>query len=56
MKIEQKLEAITLHKHNQLQEQTEEDLTKRVIQAELRCTEEIKNMEGRVREMRETFA
>jgi hypothetical protein len=37
LKIEQKLEAITVHKQNQVRDQTEEELTRRVLDAELRC-------------------
>lgn len=44
LKIEQKLEAITVHKQNMARDQTEEELTRRVLDAELRCAEEIKSM------------
>lgn len=56
LKIEQKLEAITVHKQNQARDQTEEELTRRVLEAEVRCAEEIKAMEGKVRDLKEGFS
>jgi uncharacterized membrane protein YukC len=32
LKIEQKLEAITIHKQNQVKDETEEELTRRVLE------------------------
>lgn len=56
LKIEQKLEAITVHKQNQVRDQTEEDLTRRVLDLEAKCAEEIKTMEVKVRELKEGFS
>jgi hypothetical protein len=50
------LEAITVHKQNQVRDSTEEDLTRRVLDIELKCAEEIKSMEGKVRELKEGFS
>ena len=45
-KIEQKLQTITLQRHNQLKEDAQEMITKRVLQLETKSTEDMKSMES----------
>lgn len=56
LKIEQKLESITNHKQNLVKNQLEEEITKRVLEAELRCTEEIRNLQMKARELKENLS
>ena len=39
-----------------MKEESEEVLTRRVLEIELKCTEEIKSMETKVRELKEAMA
>lgn len=49
MKIEKKLESITLLKQNQVKNEIQEQVTKRVLDIEQKLTEQMKSYEWEVR-------
>ena len=49
MKIEKKLESITLLKQNQVKNEIQEQVTKRVLDIEQKLTEQMKSCEWEVR-------
>lgn len=52
-KIEQKLQTITIQRHNQLKEDAQELITKRVLQLETKATEDAKFMESQVHNLKD---
>jgi hypothetical protein len=52
-KIEQKLQAITVQRQNQIKDDAQETMTRRVLNLESRLTEEMREMEAQTRIVRE---